>query len=70
MKIKDRLKEPSSYAGLGLLVQGLLMLLGRPEVADAANVIPQVAEKVATNDYAGAALVALGGLAFIIKENK
>jgi hypothetical protein len=69
-KIKDRLKEPSTHAGIASIVSGVALILHSPETVTVAAQIPQVAEKIASQDYLGAAMIVFGSLAVLFKENK
>lgn len=68
MKIKDRLKEPSTHAGLAAIVSGIGLMVASPETVAVAKVIPQVADNVTRQDWMGALMVLFGSLAVFLKE--
>lgn len=68
MKIKDRLKEPSTHAGLAAIVSGIGLIVASPETVAAAKVIPQVADSVNRQDWMGVLMVLFGSLAVFLKE--
>ncbi len=68
--IKDRLKEPSTHAGLAAMVGGVGMILHSPETTQLAHALPSVAEKVASHDFLGAVIALFGAVAFLLPERK
>lgn len=69
-KIVDRLKEPSTHAGLASIVAGFGLIFRSPETSDIAATIPTVAERLVSNDYLGAAMLLFGSIAVVVREKK
>lgn len=67
-KIKERLKEPSTHAGLAAIVGGVGLITHSDELQAVAGSIGPVAEKISHADYMGALLVAFGSLAVLLRE--
>lgn len=69
-KFVNRIKEPSTHAGLAAIIGGLGMILHSPETTQVAQAVPDVAEKVIRQDFVGAAITLFGALAFLLPERK
>lgn len=60
--IINRLKEPSTYLGLALVVKGVGSLAKLDHAEQAADVLQGAAEPLARGDYATGLALLLGGL--------
>ena len=60
--LKKRAKEPSSWAGLGLLVTGIGTLLKANGVPEAGQAIAQTADQLAAGDYMMPITMIISGL--------
>lgn len=69
-KVVERLKEPSTHAGLAAIISGVGLILHSPETAQVASQLPDVATKIVSQDYLGAAMLLFGSLAVIFREKK
>ena len=69
-KLKDRLAEPSSYAGIGFLLQGLNSLFDLHGVPQAAHAVAQAGAAVAAgaNPMVAIATALAGVVAFFMPE--
>ncbi len=63
-----RWKEPSTYAGLGLIVTGLGQVASINEAPVIADAITQAAPHIATSNWTGAAMALFGVLAVFLRE--
>ena len=66
--ILDRLREPSSFAGLGLAAHGLLSFLGSSEAEGVGQVVVQSAPAFAANPIVGGLTLAAGLAAMFMRE--
>lgn len=64
-KVADRFKEPSSLAGVGLVVGGLGQVFGVNEAPQVAEAINQAAQQ---SSWLGALMVAVGTAAILMRE--
>jgi len=64
-KVVDRLKEPSSMAGIGLIAAGIGQTFGINEAQQAGEVIQQAATQP---NWIGFTMAALGSLAILFRE--
>lgn len=69
-KLKQRLKEPSTYAGLGLLTLGLGQIFKLDHTEEVAGIMKSAGTSIATGDYTTAALVTFTGLAALFVKGK
>lgn len=66
----NRIAEPSTYAGLPLLVAGLLSVLGVPHSEQVGSVVTDGLTELVSGDGIGAALVVVSGLLSIFLPEK
>lgn len=68
--LKTRLGEPSTLAGVGLLINGLLSVFGLGFGSQAADVATAAISHATTGDYVGAGVSLLTGAGAIIAKEK
>lgn len=68
--LSDRKKEPTTYIGLALLVQGVGALAKIDDAPMIADTIHQAATPLAAGDYAGAGTLLLGGILGMLMREK
>jgi hypothetical protein len=66
--IKSRAKEPSSVAGLGLLIAGVGQMAGINEAPAVAEAVTQVGGAAISGGWGGALMAVLGLLAMSLRE--
>jgi len=64
----ERLKEPSSYAGLASIISGFGVLAKADEAPAIADAIVQSAPFFTTSNWFGGFMVLFGAAALIVKE--
>ncbi|MHC8493627.1 hypothetical protein ACTU44_13070 [Thalassospira sp. SM2505] len=69
-KIKDRFREPSTYAGLAVATVGIGQIAKIDEAPQVAELIGQAGQAAVTGDYVTAGVVGLMGLLSIIMKEK
>ena len=67
-KLIDRFREPSSYAGLGLIAYGLGDLFKIKEADQIAEVANQTAQAMTVDTASGVGVLLFGLLSLFIKE--
>jgi len=67
-KLIDRFREPSSYAGLGLIAYGLGDLFKIKEADQIAEVANQTAQAMTVDTASGIGVLLFGLLSLFIKE--
>lgn len=67
---KKRVKEPSTFIGLALLVQAIGVLTKADGVSVVAESINQASQPLASGDYITAATIGLGGLMGVLMKEK
>jgi len=67
-KLMDRFREPSSYAGLGLIAYGLGDLFKFKEADQIAEVANQTADAMTVDTASGIGVLLFGLLSLFIKE--
>lgn len=68
--ILERIKEPSTHAGLAAILAGIGLIAHSEQLSQVAQIVPSVAEKAIHQDYLGAAMVMFGTVAALLKEKK
>ena len=70
-KVKERMKEPSTFVSLGAIVSGLGMLFKANGVPEAGMAMAQSADQLATGDFFTPLALIIGGLlGAILPERK
>lgn len=69
-KIKDRFKEPSTYAGLALATAGAGQVFKINEAPQVAELIGQAGQTAVAGDWVGAGVMGLLGLLSIFMREK
>lgn len=64
----SRWKEPSTYAGVGLIVTGLGQVASINEAPAIAGAIEAAAPHIATSNWVGVAMALFGAFAVMLRE--
>ncbi|WP_422020197.1 hypothetical protein [Pyruvatibacter mobilis] len=67
-KVFERLREPSTYAGLAAVTIGIGQIVDFDEAGQVASIVQGAGERAAVGDWIGAGVAALLGLAAIFKR--
>lgn len=68
--MKDRLKEPTTFIGLGAIIYGLGEIFKINEAPAISEAITQAAEPLASGDYTSAIGLLLGGVMGVFMSEK
>ena len=69
-KVVERLKEPSTHAGIASVIAGIGQILHSPETTEIASAVPDIASRLASHDYVGVGMILFGLIAIFKKEKK
>ncbi|MGD1934222.1 MAG: hypothetical protein ACFB0Z_06900 [Candidatus Phaeomarinobacter sp.] len=70
-ELKERFREPSTYAGLAAITVGLGQVLDWDEAGQVAGLVQGAGEQISTGNWVGAAVaVLLGGAAMWKREGR
>lgn len=67
---KSRLREPSTYAGLGAILLGLGQIFDINEAPAVAETVTSMAPALITGNWLSALVIALGSAAVFMREKK
>jgi len=67
-KMKDRLKEPSTYGGLAAIIFGLGQIFDIDEAPAVAETLTAAIPQIISGNWLGMLMVLLGGAGVILRE--
>lgn len=66
--MRSRWKEPSTWAGAGLVITGIGQIAKINEAPAIAEAVQSAASRIASGDWLGVAMAAFGALSVILRE--